>query len=35
MEDASIELIDSLVLLEKGHQVSGEKEIPESVGEKE
>lgn len=32
MEDASIELIDSLVLLESGRSVTGEKEIPDSVG---
>ena len=33
MEDASIELIDSLVLLQAGRSVTGEKEVPESLGE--
>jgi len=33
MEDASIELIDALVLLREGRKVSGdEKAIPENVG---
>ncbi len=36
MEDASIELIDALVLLREGHKVSGqEKAVPESIGDKE
>jgi len=35
MEDASIELVDALVALERGESVTGEKAIPESVGEKE
>ena len=36
MEDASIELIDALVLLRQGHKVSGqEKAVPESIGDKE
>jgi biopolymer transport protein ExbB len=34
MEDASIELIDSLVLLQAGRSVTGEKEVPDSLGEK-
>jgi biopolymer transport protein ExbB len=33
MEDASIELVDALVALERGESVTGEKAIPESVGE--
>jgi biopolymer transport protein ExbB len=33
MEDASIELIDSLVLLKQGETVTGEKAVPEGVGE--
>ena len=33
MEDASIELIDSLVLLQAGRSVTGDKEAPESLGE--
>jgi len=35
MEDASIELVDALVALERGESVTGEKAIPESVGENE
>jgi len=35
MEDASIELIDSLVLLQQGHSVSEAKSVPESVTEEE
>jgi biopolymer transport protein ExbB len=35
MEDASIELIDSLVLLRQGQSVTGEKHVPDSVAEKE
>jgi len=35
MEDASIELIDALVALEQGESVTGEKSIPESIGENE
>jgi len=34
MEDASIELIDSLVLLQAGRSVTGDKEVPDSLGEK-
>lgn len=33
MEDASIELVDALVALERGDSVTGEKAIPERVGE--
>ena len=33
MEDASIELIDSLVLLQAGRSITGEKEAPESLPE--
>ncbi len=35
MEDASIELVDALVALERGDSVTGEKAIPESIGENE
>jgi len=35
MEDASIELIDALVALERGDSVTGEKAIPETIGEHE
>jgi len=35
MEDASIELVDALVALERGESVTGEKAIPETVGENE
>lgn len=35
MEDASIELIDALVALERGDSVTGEKAIPETIGERE
>lgn len=31
MEDASIELIDSLVMLQAGRSITGEKEVPESL----
>lgn len=33
MEDASIELVDALVAIERGESATGEKAIPESVGE--
>ncbi|PSQ68376.1 MAG: flagellar motor protein MotA [Bacteroidetes bacterium QH_7_62_13] len=33
MEDASIELVDALVALERGESVTGEKAIPKSIGE--
>jgi len=33
MEDASIELIDSLVLLQAGRSITGEKEVPEDLGD--
>ncbi len=35
MEDASIELIDALVALERGESATAEKSIPESVGSRE
>jgi len=35
MEDASIELVDALVALERGDSVTGEKAIPETIGENE
>jgi biopolymer transport protein ExbB len=35
MEDASIELVDALVALERGESVTGEKAIPEQVGDGE
>jgi len=35
MEDASIELVDALVALERGESATAEKSIPESVGERE
>jgi biopolymer transport protein ExbB len=35
MEDASIELIDSLVLLKQGESVTGEKTVPETVATEE
>ncbi len=35
MEDASIELVDALVALQRGESVTGEKAIPETVGERE
>jgi biopolymer transport protein ExbB len=33
MEDASIELIDALVLMQSGRSITGEKDVPESLGE--
>jgi len=33
MEDASIELVDALTALERGNSVTGEKAIPESIGD--
>jgi biopolymer transport protein ExbB len=35
MEDASIELIDSLVMLQAGRSITGEKEVPKSIGSAE
>ena len=35
MEDASIELVDALVAIERGESATAEKSIPESVGERE
>lgn len=35
MEDASIELIDALVALQRGESATSEKSIPQSVGERE
>jgi len=35
MEDASIELIDALTALERGNSITGEKAIPETLGEQE
>jgi len=35
MEDASIELIDALTALERGDSITGEKAIPETIGEHE
>jgi biopolymer transport protein ExbB len=33
MEDASIELIDALVLMQSGRSITGDKDVPESLGE--
>lgn len=33
MEDASIELIDALVLMQAGRSITGDKDVPESLGE--